>query len=33
MTSTSVEYNSQTKNEEVSDENVWSSCNFEIGGL
>lgn len=33
MTSTSVEYNSQLENEEGSDENVWSSCNFEIGGL
>ncbi|XP_059069199.1 rust resistance kinase Lr10-like [Cryptomeria japonica] len=33
MTSTSVEYNSQTENEEVSANNEWSSFNYEIGGL
>lgn len=33
MTSTSVEYNSQSENDEESADNVWSSCNFEIGGL
>lgn len=33
ITSTSVEYNSQLENEEGSDENVWSSYNFEIGGM